>query len=127
MLELDELLERLADEPEAAGSRPGVVVAIEQALAALVGCFESVAVVRGGRLQLILHRRPGEVRLLVAPSANAADRALLRRRLDHDRRLLGLVGELLALALALPRGRWWSLGERARRIVALGAELADDA
>lgn len=122
MLELEELLDRVEDEDD--DSRPAVVGSIARAFKELTGCFESVAVVRGGRVQLILHRRPGEVRLLIAASANEADRAVLCRRMDRDRRILALAGEVLALALALPRGRWRALGERARRIVELGAELA---
>lgn len=121
---LDDLLERLADELEPDGSRPAAVEAIERALAVLVAYFDGLALVRGGRIQLVLERRTGGARLLVAASASAADLASAREAIERDGRRLVLAGELLGLALGLPRGGLRRLGAATDRIVELGAELS---
>lgn len=120
---LDGVLEHLSDR-HADGSRPEFVEAIERGLDAILSHFAGVAVVRDGRAQIILHRTPGDVRLLLAPTVSASDCTALRERLARDDRRLSLASELLGLVVGLPRGRLRTLGSRARRIVELGQQLA---
>lgn len=121
---LEDILDHLGDEPDDDGSRPAFVAAIERALAALTGYFDGMAVVRDGRLQLILQRAPHGNLLLVAGTATAADHAVLREKMARDDHTLAIVGELLGLTLGIPRGRLRTLPDRARRIVELGERLA---
>lgn len=124
MTDLDELLDRLREALPFDGRRNDVLDAIDRALAALLGRFEDLAVVRGGRLQVALLRTPGSAHLLIAEGASSSDRAALRARLQRDNRTLAIVAELLGLALGLPGSRPRALARRAGRIVELGAELA---
>ena len=59
----------------------------------------------------------------IAADATPADLAAVRAGMARADRRLAAASELLGLALALPRGRLRTLGERTRRIVALGEEL----
>lgn len=123
MSRLEDLLDRLDDERGADDPRLDAVAAIERALGVLVGHFGGLALVRGERPRVIVRPRPGGADVLIADDATPADLAAVRAGMARADRRLAVASELLGLALALPRGRLRALGERARRIVALGEEL----
>lgn len=97
---------------------------VERAIHVLTALFDGLAVVRGGRVQLVAKRDPTGLRLLVADTATAGDHAAMLAGLRRSDHTLTTAAELLALALALPRTPPVLLGERLRRIIALGATLA---
>lgn len=75
---------------------------VRASLQTLVRHFDGLAVVRDGRVQIVLKRDPTEIRLLVADTASAADREALARGLRDGDRALARAGELLGLVLAHP-------------------------
>lgn len=122
MPELDDLLERL-ERFTRDDARGDLAAAIERAASALAGGFEDLAVVRDRRIQLVLLRRPGGARMLVAETANASDRARLLERMRRDDRVMAIAAEILGTALVIP-GEPRMLVQRTRRIVELGQQLA---
>ncbi len=97
---------------------------VRRALHILTALFDGLAVVRGGRVQLILKRSPAGIRLLIADTATAADHAALIAGLQRSDRTITSAAELLGLALALPHTPPTRLAPQLRRILELGATLA---
>lgn len=97
---------------------------VRRALHVLTALFDGLAVVRGGRVQLVLKRSPTGIRLLIAETATAADRATLIAGLQRSDRTVTDSAELLGLALALPHTPPARLAPKLRRILELGASLA---
>jgi hypothetical protein len=124
MTDLADLVDRLGDAWDHDGDRVSIADELARAFHILTAQFDDLAVVRGGRLQVVLQRGPGGARLLLAESASAADREALAAGLRRGDALLATASELLALALALPTTRPRRLGPLLRRIAELGRQLA---
>lgn len=121
-MSLDALLDRLDWHD---GERHVSLAAeVERALHVLTALFDGLAVVRGGRVQLVLQRAPAGIRLLVADTATPGDHATLLAGLRRSDRTIATAAELLGLALALPHTPPTHLRPHLRRITELGAALA---
>jgi len=106
------------------GERPVSLAAeVHHALRTLTALFDGLAVIRDGRVQLILKRTPAGVRLLISDTATIHDHHTLAAGLRRSDAAIATATELLRLALALPHTPPTRLAPRLRRIVELGAEL----
>lgn len=106
------------------GERPVSLAAeVHHALRTLTALFDGLAVVRDGRVQLVLKRSPTGVRLLISDTATPTDHRTLAAGLRRSDAAIASASELLRLALALPHTPPPLLAPRLRRIVELGADL----